>query len=275
MIDLNETLATAVTIAQAAGALLMEGFLQDKTIDHKSSDVDLVTKYDHAAEALIASRLHAAFPDHGLLGEEGTNSDPNARYAWHIDPLDGTNNYAHNFPVFCVSLGLYESTTPLLAVVYNPVLDECFTAIAGQGAHVTTASGQRPLQVSQQTTLQASLLATGFPYDRQTSPANNLNFVAEFLPRSLGLRRAGSAAMDMAYIAAGRLDGYWEQKLHSWDMAAGILLVQEAGGTVTHMDGAPIALRHQQQLHVLASNGHIHDDMLAVIAATPPPAPAP
>lgn len=275
MIDLNETLTTAVTIARDAGALLMEGFLQDKAIDRKSSDVDLVTKYDHAAEALIAGRLHDAFPDHGLLGEEGTNSDAHARYAWHIDPLDGTNNYAHNFPVFCVSLGLYEGTTPLLAVIYNPVLDECFTAIAGQGAHATSPAGRRPLRVSRETSLQASLLATGFPYDRQTSPANNLNFVGQFLPRCLGLRRAGSAAMDMAYLAAGRLDGYWEQKLHSWDMAAGILLVLEAGGLVTQMDGSPIELRHGQMLHVLASNGHIHDEMLAVIAATPPPAPAP
>lgn len=275
MMDLNDMLTEAMVIARETGALLMEGFNQDLVIDHKSSDVDLVTMYDHAAEALITNRLHELFPTHGLLGEEGTNNNPDAQYAWHIDPLDGTNNYAHGFPVFCVSMALYEGTTPLIAVIYNPVLDECFTAIRGQGALLTTAAEQRPLRVSAQPKLKASLLATGFPYDRQTSPANNLNFVQEFLPRALGLRRAGSAAMDMAYIAAGRLDGYWEQKLHSWDMAAGILLVLEAGGTVTHMDGSPVTLRHRQQLHVVASNGLIHRQMLDVIAATPPPAPAP
>jgi myo-inositol-1(or 4)-monophosphatase len=210
--------------------------------------------------------LRAAFPDHGFIGEEGTDETGAQPYVWHIDPLDGTNNYAHGYPVFCVSLALYEGQQPLVGVIYDPIQAECFTAIAGRGAWVSGRGGAKPLRVSAATTLVSSLLATGFPYDAHTNPLDNAAYVARFVKRAFGLRRGGSAALDMAYVAAGRLDGYWEFKVSAWDVAAGILLVREAGGRVTSIDGQPLALT--RQLHILASNGHIHDDMLAVIRDT-------
>ena len=261
--DLNAILTTAAAIAREAGALLMDGFGQDKEIHTKSSAVDFVTQFDVAAEQLITGRLRAAFPDHGLVGEEGTNEGDAAGLTWHIDPLDGTSNFAHGFPVFCVSLALYDGPRPLVGVIYDPTRDECFSAAAGQGARLTDPRGARPLRVSDAAELVGSLLATGFPYDVHTSPLDNGAYVARFIKRAFGLRRAGSAALDMAYVAAGRLDGYWEFKVHAWDIAAGILLVQEAGGCVTLIDGRPLTLA--RQMHVLATNGQIHAAMLAVI----------
>lgn len=272
MPDSQQIVETAVAIAQEAGALLMDGFGRAKQIERKSSAVDWVTQYDKASEELITGRLRAAFPDHALVGEEGTNTGPVGGYRWYIDPLDGTGNYAHGFPIFCVSMGLYHDNEPLLGVIYDPVLDECFTAIAGQGAYLTTPRGRRRLQVTAETELVAGLLATGFPYDVHTSPRNNLDYFSRFVLRAQGIRRPGSAALDVAYVAAGRLDGYWELKVYSWDMSAAILMVQEAGGWVTFLDGRPITLEHR--FDILVSNGHLHEPMLAVIreteAATPP-----
>jgi myo-inositol-1(or 4)-monophosphatase len=261
-LDRQATLATAEAIAREAGALLMEGFGQEKRIEHKSSAVDWVTEYDQASEALIAGRLHAAFPDHGLVGEEGANSGGAGGYRWYIDPLDGTGNYAHDFPIFCVSMGLYYGREAVLGVIYDPVLDECFTAIAGEGAYLTSPRGRRRLRVTREPELIAGLLATGFPYDVHTSPDNNLNYLRAFTLSAQGIRRPGSAALDVAYVAAGRLDGYWELKVYCWDMAAAILMVQEAGGRVTFLDGRPITL--EQRFDVLVSNGHLHEAMLAV-----------
>ena len=262
----QQTLDTAVAIAREAGALLMDGFGREKEIQTKSSSVDFVTQFDLAAEALILERLRDAFPDHGFVGEEGTDETGAQDYVWYIDSLDGTNNYAHGFPVFCVSLALYDGQQPLVAVVYDPTRDECFTATAGGGAYLLGRDGTQRLGVSRETTLELSLLATGFPYDVHTSPLDNGAYVARFIKHAFGLRRAGSAALDMAYVAAGRLDGYWEFKVSAWDVAAGILLAREAGGTVTHIDGAP--LRLDRKFHILASNGHIHEQMLAVIRQT-------
>ncbi len=261
--DLNFIHDTSVAIAREAGALLLDGFGRDKEIHTKSSAVDFVTQFDVAAEQLITRRLRAAFPDHGLRGEEGTDEGDAAGLTWHIDPLDGTSNFAHGFPVFCVSLALYDGQQPLVGVVYDPTRDECFSAVAGQGARLTDARETRPLRVSRATELVSSLLATGFPYDVHTSPLDNAAYVARFIKRAFGLRRAGSAALDMAYVAAGRLDGYWEFKVNAWDIAAGILLVQEAGGTVTLIDGRPLGFA--RQMHVIASNGLIHELMAAVI----------
>lgn len=168
--------------------------------------------------------------------------------------------------MFCVSLALYEGQRPLAGVIYDPTRDECFTAAAGSGARLVGPSGNQPLRVSGTATLEQGLLATGFPYDVHTSPLDNGAYVARFIKRAFGLRRAGSAALDMAYVAAGRLDGYWEFKVSPWDVAAGILLVQEAGGTVTAIDGAPVALA--DKLHILADNGLIHTEMLGVIQET-------
>jgi myo-inositol-1(or 4)-monophosphatase len=263
MINLDHVMNIAEATARAAGALLMDGFGREKEIQTKSSAVDFVTQYDLAAEALIMERLRAAFPDHGFVGEEGTAEIGAQPYTWHIDPLDGTSNYAHGFPVFSVSLALHEGERPLLGVIYDPTRDECFAAIAGRGAWLSSPAGTKPLRVSGAAELVSSLLATGFPYDVHTSALDNAAYVARFIKRAFGLRRAGSAALDMAYVAAGRLDGYWEFKVKSWDVAAGILLVREAGGLATGMDGGPLSLA--PEMHVVASNGRIHDAMLAII----------
>lgn len=264
--DLQYVVEVAEATARAAGALLMDGFGREIEIRTKSSAIDFVTQYDLAAEALIQERLQVTFPDHSLIGEEGTDKTGRQPYTWYIDPLDGTNNFSHGFPVFCVSLALYEGQKPLAAVIYDPTRDECFKAAAGQGAWLTGPGGSRPLRVTTTDSLIHGLLATGFPYDVHTSPLDNGAYVARFIKRAFGLRRAGSAALDMAYVAAGRLDGYWEFKVSPWDVAAGILLVREAGGTVTAIDGSPLVLA--DKLHILADNGPLHEEMLTVIRET-------
>lgn len=266
-LDLHHVLEVSVAAAREAGALLLAGFGQAKNIASKSSAVDWVTQFDTAAEELLGTRLRGAFPDHNFVGEEGLAAQGTLPYTWYIDPLDGTTNFAHDFPFFCVSLALWESDKPLMGVIYDPIMDECFTAITGQGAHVTTVSGPRPLVVTTETSLIRSLLATGFPYDVHSSSDDNLNYTATFTKAAQGLRRAGSAALDMVYVAAGRLDGYWELKVHVWDVAAAIVILQEAGGRVTTLDGQPITLA--RQFNVVSSNGRIHQQMLDVIAATP------
>lgn len=266
--NIGFVLNTAIETAEAAGTLLKAGVQAQKSIYSKSSAIDLVTEYDKEAEALILERLRRHFPDHYFVAEESgvLGNSENGRktpYTWHIDPLDGTNNFAHGFPVFCVSLALYERDRPLVGVIYDPMREECFTAAAGQGAYLKTAETRTRLQVSQADTLLASLLATGFPYDRHTSSLDNVNQLAAFLKRVQGLRRSGSAALDLAYVAAGRLDGYWEYKLNSWDVAAGILLVLEAGGKVTDMAGRMPDLAGK--IALIASNGLIHEAMTAVL----------
>jgi myo-inositol-1(or 4)-monophosphatase len=270
---METTMRTAIDIAAEAGALLRQGYGAVRERATKSSAIDLVTEYDHQAEALIAGRLRAAFPDHLVLGEEGTRDEAAAAGSgsaptWIVDPIDGTNNFSHAFPVFAVSLALWQGNEPLAGVLLDPLRDETFHAIRHQGAWL--ASGSRPprrLQTSAAATLVESLLATGFPYDRHTSEQDNLAEFGAFLKQAQGLRRCGAAALDLAYVAAGRLDGYWEYKLSSWDVAAGVLLVQEAGGLVTMMDGRPFQLAPRVDL--IASNGKIHEAMRMLIASVP------
>jgi len=265
--DLSQALQVAVATADEAGALLRRGINERKVVSRKSSAVDLVTEHDQAAETLIGQRLGSAFPEHRLVTEEGTefssNGQAQGRYTWYIDPLDGTNNFAHGFPVFAVSIGLYEMGWPLLGVVYDPMRDESFSAVRGQGATLRTRDGSRPLQVSRETALLDSLLATGFPYDRHHSSDNNIAQLSAYLKAARGIRRAGAAALDLAYVAAGRLDGYWEYKLNSWDVAAGACLVLEAGGSITNADGTPWQIA--PTVAMIASNGHIHEAMSAVL----------
>ncbi|HRN68426.1 MAG TPA: inositol monophosphatase family protein [Promineifilum sp.] len=261
--DQQKTLEIAVGIAREAGALLLDGFGREKRIEKKSSALDWVTQYDKASETLIVERLRQAFPDHALVGEEGTDTGGQGDYRWYIDPLDGTVNYAHGYPMFCVSMGLYHGDDPVLGVIYDPLRQECFTAIAGQGAYLDRPQGSRRLQVSRQTELVAALVMTGFPYDVHTSPENNLNYMSAFVRSAHGIRRSGSAALDAAYVAAGRLDGYWELKVYCWDMSAAVLIVQEAGGRVTFLDGRPFRL--ERRFDVLISNGHLHEQMQAVV----------
>ncbi len=265
--DLDNVASIAIDIAREAGGLLRQGFGETQQIRTKSTEVDLVTEYDEAAERLITGRLRQAFPDHRLVAEEGGVQGQDAgSYSWYIDPLDGTNNFAHGYPVFCVSLALYEGRRPLLGVIFDPIREECFHAVAGGGAFLSRP-GREPLrlQVSAAPRLANSLLATGFPYNRHTSPHNNLRQLEAFLKQAHGIRRAGSAALDMAFVAAGRLDGYWEFLLNSWDVAAGLLLVTEAGGKVGDMTGQPLDLG-ADKISLVASNPAIFDEMLTVLA---------
>jgi myo-inositol-1(or 4)-monophosphatase len=262
--DLQNSLQIAMTIARGAGDILRQGYKEQKRIETKSTAIDLVTQFDRLADAFIAGELKQAFPDHRLVAEEsGESNITGSPYVWYVDPLDGTNNFAHSYPFFAVSMALYEQERPLLGVIYEPLRDECFTAVAGQGAFLRTADTVEPLRVTGETALVNSLLATGFPYDRHTSSQDNIAQVAAFLKQAQGIRRAGAACLDLAYVAAGRLDGYWEYKLNSWDVAAGLLLVQEAGGQVTAVDGSALAIT--SPLALVASNGRIHQLMVEVI----------
>ncbi len=254
----------AAAIAREAGARLREFLAAGVETEYKG-DVDLVTVADRTAEKLIRERLSAAFPGHGIYGEEGTRERLGSELRWYVDPLDGTTNFAHGFPHFCVSLGLEERLaglgpdedgTLVAAVLYDPMRDELFAAERGRGALLNG----RPMRVSRTPELAESLIATGFP-SRKRHENPNIHFYQEFTLRSHGVRRAGAAALDLAYVAAGRLDGYWEFNLNSWDTAAGILLVKEAGGRVSGFAGQPFRLDSRE---ILASNGLIHAELLAL-----------
>jgi myo-inositol-1(or 4)-monophosphatase len=261
-----ELLSTAESIAREAGALLRVYYGRGVRTEYKG-DVDLVTEADRASERLIGERLHATFPEHGIYGEEGTRRGLDCEYRWYVDPLDGTTNFAHGFPVFCVVLGCERRRPGLAAgqdgemvagVIYDPTRDEMFSAERGGGARLNGEA----IRVSRTKMLQESLIATGFPsHKRHENP--NVHFYQQFTLRSHGVRRAGSAALDMAYVAAGRLDGYWEFKLNPWDTSAGYLLVEEAGGKVTHFDGGKFTLDSRE---VFATNGLIHGEMQALFA---------
>ena len=252
--------AAAAPIALEAGQLLRGYFERGVTPEYKG-EVDLVTEADRASEKLIVSRLHEAFPNHGVFGEEGTRSRLDSDYRWYVDPLDGTTNFAHGFPFFNVSLGL-EHRPPGLApdqdgelvggVVYDPIHEELFMAEKGKGAWLQTHAGaHQRLHVSPVRLLQESLLATGFPsHKRHANP--NIHFYQQLTLRSHGIRRAGAAALDLAYCAAGRIEGFWEFNLNPWDTAAGALLVLEAGGAMVRFDGTPFRLDSEE---VLATNG--------------------
>jgi myo-inositol-1(or 4)-monophosphatase len=249
-------LDAAVEIAREAGAILREEFARPATISYKGDEVDLVTQADKRSEAAIVARLKRYFPDHGVVAEEGSGYEGRSGYKWYVDPLDGTTNFAHSYPCFCVSIALAERGELIAAAVYNPISEELFAAARGEGA---TLNG-RAIHVSAVHTLSTSLLCTGFPvHDRRGSP--NLRYYGEFTMRSHGVRRDGSAALDLASVAAGRFDGFWEFGLKAWDTAAGVLLVQEAGGRISDFAGGPCPLGGAV---VLATNSKIHDEMLAV-----------
>ncbi|GAB4473887.1 MAG: inositol monophosphatase family protein [Anaerolineae bacterium] len=270
MIDklaLNTIRDTAAAIARSAGALLRDAYDQPRQIDYKGT-VDLVTQADRAAEETILTALRREFPQHAILAEESgqivplTPSQDGAGLVWLIDPLDGTTNFAHAFPVFAVSIALRDAAGPLVGIIYDPLRDECFSAVRGQGA----ALNGEPIRVSSVDQLQRSLLATGFPYDRHTAEDNNTAALGVFLRRAQGIRRAGAAAIDLAYVACGRLDGYWEMRLHPWDLAAGVLIVREAGGRITGYRAAAPEEEILSGAQVVASNGLIHEEMLAALA---------
>lgn len=250
-------LSTAVDIAREAGAVLSELYERPHQISYKRP-LDLVTEADGRSEALITERLRRHFPSHSIVAEEGRSHQGDSEYCWYVDPLDGTTNFAHSFPVFCVSLGLAFRDEVIAGVIYDPTRNELYTAERGSGSF---CNGKR-LQVSRIGNISASLLATGFP---PTSLDHNLNveYFFRFTELSHGVRRAGSAALDLCSVAAGRFEGFWELKLNPWDKAAGVLMVTEAGGEVTDLAGGPFKLLENQ---VFASNGLVHEAMIEVFS---------
>lgn len=259
MDSFDDRMKIAIKAAKEAGKYLMEVLPQDREIDKKGV-IDLVTEADIKSEKMIHEIITHTYPDDRFLAEEGTITDSGSDLIWIVDPLDGTVNYAHRLPFFCVSIALVKENQPLLACIYNPNLDECFTAMKGNGTYLNG----KPAHVSTTNKLIDSLLATGFPYDIRESEADNINnFIMFYKKGAQAVRRAGSAALDLAYTACGRFDGFWEFKLHAWDIAAGILLVEEAGGKITDFTGGEVDLFKGE---VLASNGLIHSQMQKILA---------
>jgi myo-inositol-1(or 4)-monophosphatase len=245
-------------IAGEAGALILDYFHQHLKIEYKG-DADLVTAADRASEVLIRERIREQWPTHDILGEEQGLSDQGSEYRWYVDPLDGTTNFAHGYPVFCISIAL-ERQSPegkgdrIAAVIYDPTRDELFSAEQGKGAELNG----KAIHVSKTAALKESLLGTGFPsHKRHKNP--NIYFYHQITLHTHGVRRAGSAALDLCNVAAGRYDGFWEFNLNPWDTAAGVLIVEEAGGAVTRFDGSPFELNSQE---TLASNGLLHDVLI-------------
>jgi myo-inositol-1(or 4)-monophosphatase len=250
-------LETAVEIAREAGALLAHYFERGIAYDLKG-EFDLVTEADRASEALVVERLHSYFPAHSVLGEEGGMRDKPGEFCWYVDPLDGTTNFAHGYPAFNVTLALERRGEMIAGVIFDPLHQEMFTAELGSGAFLNG----RKIRVSAAAELGQALLATGFP-SRKRHENVNVHFFHQVAMSSHGVRRSGSAALDLAYVACGRLDGFWEFGLNPWDMAAGLLLVREAGGRTTTMQGEPAQIRGP---HVTATNARIHDELLALFA---------
>lgn len=246
------------TIAREAGALLRDGFRQQRQLNRKSR-AELLTDMDLASERLLVERIAARFPDHHIITEEGGGREQASPWTWVIDPLDGTNNYAHGVPFFAVSIAVLHENEPVYGVVHDVMHDECFTAERGGAA----LSNGQPIRVSEIAELEQAQLVTGFPYDRWETGKTNVPETAALVMRCQDLRRMGSAALDLCYVAAGRHEGHWEVELKPWDSAAGALIVQAAGGRVTLVTGEPFTL---WQHNILATNGLIHDQILAVLA---------
>lgn len=249
-------------MARKAGALLKERFHHTHEISFKGR-INIVTEADMMSEELLMNAIRERFPGHDIISEETAGLLTGSPYRWIIDPLDGTTNYAHGFPVFAVSIALEREGSILLGVIYNPMLDELFMAERGKGAFLN----EERITVSDAGDLSKSLLATGFPYDIRENPDNNMNYFTEMAMKVRAIRRAGSAALDMAYIAAGRFDGFWELKLQPWDTAAGWLIVEEAGGSVTDISGEAYRLDSPS---ILATNGKIHRSMMDTLGKIDP-----
>ena len=246
----------AVDLARNAGALLKKKFNKTHKIQYKG-DINLVTEADKMSENLIIKSIRREFPDHGILSEESPAVAGSGKIRWIVDPLDGTTNYAHGYPVFCVSIALENDGKVVLGVIYDPMREELFSTVRGKGVYLNGKN----LSVSYIRDISRSLLATGFPYDIRESRENNLDYFSRMAVNVQAIRRAGAAALDLAYLAAGRFDGFWELKLKPWDTAAGCLMVEEAGGSVSDLAGKPWNISSPS---VLASNGLIHSKMIRI-----------
>jgi len=249
--------STARLAADRAGSILKRRWHEHGRVDVKSSAIDLVTDVDRACEAAILDVICSTFPDHAVLAEE-SGARGEHEFLWLVDPLDGTTNFAHGYPQVAISVALRRGLQTVLGVVYDPIREELFVARRGGGAFLN----DRPLRVSSTASLASSLLASGFPYDRREHAVFYLSFFKAFMLRTQGIRRSGSAALDLCWVAAGRVDGFWEWKLKPWDTAAGALLVEEAGGRVSDFRGGRFNAFGEQ---TLASNGWIHEEMLELI----------
>jgi myo-inositol-1(or 4)-monophosphatase len=261
MSETARVLGLAERLARKAGELQRERYETTLEIRTKSAAIDLVTEVDQACEQLILAALAAERPGDAIVAEEGGGSDrPDASWRWIIDPLDGTTNYAHGYPRFCVSIGVEHEGIRSVGVVYDPLLDELYCATRGRGA---TLNG-RPIRVSREDDLGRCLIATGFAYDVHGSHMDNLDHFAALLKRARAIRRDGSAALNLCYVAAGRFDGFWELKLHPWDVAAGLLLVEEAGGRISDLRGGPPPRSGRE---IVASNDRIHEALVEALAS--------
>jgi myo-inositol-1(or 4)-monophosphatase len=260
--SIDELMAAAEAVARRGGAVLRERWAGPRTVDIKGSNIDLVTDADRASEKAILDLLKSGWPTHDVVTEESSAQIRGGSCRWYIDPLDGTTNYAHGVPHFCVSAGIEDSQGLAAGAVFQPLTDELFLAGRGKGAFV---NGRR-IQVSQKNPLSQCLIATGFPYDIWTKPDRPLKLFREVITHARGVRRFGAAALDLAYVAAGRFDGFFELNLRPWDVAAGTLLVLEAGGLVTDMTGGPLKLDAGE---ILAGSQHTHPELLALTRAVP------
>lgn len=266
--DYTKILEVAKEAATLAGNYLEKNYrMQSRQKElnlQLKSEVDLVTKCDLESQEMVCDYILSHFPDHSILAEEDLNVQNNSQLLWVIDPIDGTTNFAHSLPMFSVSIAFFEIGRPVVGVLYIPILNEMFHAVRGTGAFL---NGGR-ISVSDTKDMNNALLATGFPYDRRSNADEYIGLFKSFLMRCRGVRRMGSAAIDMAYVATGRFDGFWERGLHPWDTGAGVLLVEEAGGKVTGFAGQDFDLFGKNRKECLASNGTIHQDMLTVISAS-------
>ena len=255
---MSDILQMAEVIARQAGAVLMEGFGSVRHIQQKGV-IDLVTEFDKRSEEVIVSSIQQKFPEHAILAEESGHNKIISEYQWVIDPLDGTTNFAHGIPVFSVSIGLLRNNSPVVGVAYDPLRNEMFSAELGLGATLN----DHPIHVSSQTDLGQAVISTGFPYDVRTNPQNNFAQFVQFQLRTQAVRHLGSATLDCAWTAMGRLDGYWEFGIKPWDIGAGALIVREAGGRVTSVDGDENFLSDDS---ILVSNSLLHEQMLRVLS---------
>ena len=235
--------------------LILKNYYKPRKISYKKGDFNLVTEIDKAVEKLIVSEIYKKFPNHTIIAEESGHHKKNPEYEWFIDPIDGTTNFAHRYPFFCISIGFAVKGKLQLGLIKNPITNEFYSAIRDKGAKLNG----KQIRVSNIKKLNESLLVTGFPYDRKNNKMRNFNNFSKLTCLSQGVRRDGAAALDLCYVASGKLDGFWEFKLSPWDVAAGVLILEEAGGKVTNFNGGKYNIYNKE---IIATNGHIHNELL-------------